>query len=163
MQPLNGGGTDRGARDHSTWSSDAATLADLLRYALWLTFLLSLLKSSSGLSRHGTLKALAGASGLAWAVSLGLLLLAWGRGAGDELGRAQIASALALAVCGLLLVEQLFRNLGEGSRWNAKPVCLGLGCLFGFDLYLYGEGLLFGRFEEDVLSFRSVAHALALP
>ncbi len=144
-------------------SAPLAILADLLRYALWLTFLLSLLKSSSGLSRHGTLKALAGASGLAWAVSLGLLLLAWGRGTGDELGRAQIAAALALAVCGLLLVEQLFRNLGEGSRWNAKPVCLGLGSLFGFDLYLYGEGLLFGRFEEDLLSFRSAAHALALP
>ena len=27
---------------------------------------------------------------------------------------------------GMLLVEQLFRNVGEGVRWNAKPICMGL-------------------------------------
>ena len=140
-----------------------AHLTDLLRYAAWLAFLLSLLKTSARLPRQGILSALTGASALAWGAALGLLVLGWNRGNGDELGLAQIAASLALAVCGLLLVEQFFRNLGESGRWNAKPLCLGLGCLFGFDLYLYGEGLLFRRFDDDVLGFRSVAHALAVP
>jgi putative PEP-CTERM system histidine kinase len=60
-------------------------------------------------------------------------------------------------------VEQLFRNVSENVRWGAKPMCLGLACVFGFDLYLYAEGLLFGRFDGDVHGFRSMAHALAVP
>ena len=140
-----------------------ATAADLLRYALWLAFLLSLLKTSERLPQQRTLNVLRAGTGMVWVAAAALLAIAWANGDGDELGRGQIAAALGLAVCGLLLVEQLFRNLGEGGRWNAKPVCLGLGCIFGFDLYLYAEGLLFGRFDEDVLTFRSLAHALAMP
>ena len=37
-----------------------------------------------------------------------------------------LLTALGLPVLGLVLVEQLFRNLAEDARWNAKPVCLGL-------------------------------------
>ena len=140
-----------------------AAAADLLRYALWLAFLLSLLRASGRMPQQRIMGVLIAGTALAWATSAALLAMAWADGDGNELGRAQIAAALGLAVCGLLLVEQLFRNLGEGGRWNAKPVCLGLSCVFGFDLYLYAEGLLFGRFDEDVLGFRSVAHALAMP
>lgn len=151
------------------WSARAESLAplavaaDLLRYALWLAFLLNLLAANQTPARHRTLGVLRAGASLAWLLAAGLWLLALLRGEGDTLGRAQIAAALTLAVCGLLLVEQLFRNLEEGGRWNAKPVCLGLGCVFGFDLYLYAEGLLFGRFDEAALGLRSAAHALATP
>jgi putative PEP-CTERM system histidine kinase len=90
---------------------------------------------------------LAERSGLAWA----------------ELARLQIGANLLLPVCGLMLVEQLFRNSGEASRWNIKPVCLGLGCVFAFDIYVYSEALLFGRFDADAVSVRGVAHSLAVP
>jgi hypothetical protein len=49
-----------------------------------------------------------------------------------------------------MLVEQLFRNLAEDSRWNAKPLCLGLAALFAFDVYLFSEALLFGASTRDV-------------
>ncbi len=137
--------------------------ADLLRYGAWLLFLLNLLGADGAVARQRTLSPLRVGAMLAWAAAASLLATQWARGDGDEFTQWQIAVALALALAGLLLVEQLFRNLGEGSRWNAKPVCMGLACVFGFDLYLYAEGLLFGRFDSDVFSFRSVAHTLAMP
>jgi hypothetical protein len=62
-----------------------------------------------------------------------------------------------------VLIEQLFRNLGDDRRWNAKPVCLGLACIFAFDIYLYSEALLFGRPDEDARSVRGAVHLLSVP
>ncbi len=69
----------------------------------------------------------------------------------------------ALAVLGLMLLEQVWRNLPEDSRWNAKPLCLGLGGLFLFDLYLYSQSLLFGRLDADAATARGVVHWLVAP
>ena len=55
---------------------------------------------------------------------------------GRPQGTALIGNSLALAVFGVVLLEQLFRNQGEASRWNAKPVCLALGFVFVFDVLL---------------------------
>src|SRR6185312_8670589 len=57
----------------------------------------------------------------------------------DVNGRGNALIALSEAVVGLMLVEQLLRNLPPDSRWNAKPVCLGLGLVFCFDLFLYSQ------------------------
>jgi putative PEP-CTERM system histidine kinase len=70
---------------------------------------------------------------------------------------------LVLPLCGMLLLEQLFRNLGPESRWNAKPVCLGLACIFAFDIYLYASALMIGRFDQDALWARGAVHLLAVP
>ncbi len=137
--------------------------ADLLRYAAWLSFLLGLLRQAAGASSQPAVSFMTAATSLTWVTALGVLLLTWAGTAGEVLDMARIGASLALSVCGLLLLEQLFRNVDEGSRWSTKPVCLGLGCLFGFDLYLYAEGLLFGRFDSDALAVRSVAHALTMP
>ncbi len=141
----------------------AARALDLARYGLWFAFLLTLVRADKAHSpTRATLWLRGAAVGF---VAAAALLLAWdlARGADDNLGKPQIAVALALPLCGLLLVEQLFRNLAEDSRWNAKPVCLGLGGLFVFDVYLYSEALLFGRFDADAFSVRGAAHALAVP
>jgi putative PEP-CTERM system histidine kinase len=62
-----------------------------------------------------------------------------------------------------VLVEQLFRNLPEDSRWNAKPLCLGLALVFIFDLYVASEAVLFGHFDRDAQSVRGAVHLLAVP
>jgi putative PEP-CTERM system histidine kinase len=128
-----------------------ATAADLLRYGLWLHFLIVLQPAG----RVPPRLVLAGVAA-AFAVLLA-------RMAGVDLDRVQIALALALAVSGLLLVEQLFRNLGQDSRWNAKPLCLGLLCVFVFDVYLHSEAMLFGAYDRDALLVRAAVHTLALP
>jgi putative PEP-CTERM system histidine kinase len=60
-------------------------------------------------------------------------------------------------------VEQLFRNQAQASRWAAKPLCLGLGTIFAYDVYLYSQALMFGGFDSDALSARGVVHVLAVP
>jgi putative PEP-CTERM system histidine kinase len=141
-----------------------AALLDLLRYALWLAFLLVLVRPArrANTRREGTL--LTAAVAVVLAAALVLLLLRAAAGVLEEPpGRAVLGTALALPVLGLVLVEQLFRNLGEDSRWNAKPVCLGLACVFAFDVYLFSEALLFGRFDPDAEAVRAPVHMLAVP
>ncbi len=155
-----------GVADHG-WLHGAVGLAalfDLMRYGAWLAFLMTLLRQNPGSQLAGLGQVLRWGSGAA--VSAGVLLLglrAMQGHAEDAPTREQIALALTLPVLGLLMVEQIFRNLGEATRWNAKPVCLGLGCVFAFDIYLYAEALLFGHFDADAFSVRGAAHALAIP
>ena len=140
-----------------------ASSLDLARYALWFQFLLTVLKplrTAAGSQPTFTLRRVAYMCVAAAAVIT--LLTASGQ-IPASLGRLSGAASLALSVCGLLMVEQVFRNLGEDFRWNAKPMCLGLACIFGFDIYLYAETLMFGRFDADALVVRGAVHALAVP
>ena len=149
------------------WASDSWSVAqdglDVARYGLWFVFLLLLIKPR----QVGDLPS---GAGLRWLTGLvtatALAMVAYRSLAGamaDEPTKPMLAAALALPLLGLLLVEQLFRNLGEDSRWNAKPVCIGLACVFAFDVYLYSEALLFGRFDRDAQSARGAMHLLAVP
>ena len=140
-----------------------ASSLDLARYALWFHFLLALLKpirTATGSQPTFTLRRIAyacitGAAALTLLTSVVRL--------GGSVDRLSAAASLALPVCGLLMVEQVFRNLGEDFRWNAKPMCLGLASVFIFDIYLYAETLMFGRFDVDALIVRGAVHALAVP
>lgn len=139
-----------------------ATLFDIGRYAGWSAFLVF----GSGLpaNRRGALSVLRWAVAAALMLALGLALTRIADGSvGDPPSRSLLVSLLALPLAGTLLIEQLFRNLNDDSRWNAKPVCLGLACVFGFDLYLYSTALLFGAFDPDALAARGGAHLLAVP
>ncbi|HUH92893.1 MAG TPA: XrtA/PEP-CTERM system histidine kinase PrsK [Casimicrobiaceae bacterium] len=73
------------------------------------------------------------------------------------------ALRIGLAVLGLMLVERLLRGAATHARWAVKPLCLGLAGVFGFDLFLYSEAMLFGRHDVDVWVARGVAHALVIP
>ena len=71
--------------------------------------------------------------------------------------------AIGLPIVGLVLIEQVFRNLSDDLRWLAKPICVGLACVFAFDLYLYAEGALLGRLDRDVLAIRPVVQFSLVP
>ena len=124
--------------------------ADLLAYACWLAFFLLLLRPPPGQSPP------AGTGGLRWvaaaAVLAGLLqqlLLALQIGGLDDGSRSVLLGWMVLPVLALVLVEQLLRNLQEDSLWNAKPLCLGLGGMFLFDLYLFSHSVLFNSLDTD--------------
>ena len=154
---------DLGSTKRITWH--LALLFDQLRYGAWAAFLLLLLRPMAG-----SLSRLRVGLGIALPVALGLLglganLLA-GLGPAGTASAAMhtlVASQLGWAVYGLLLVEQLFRNQVEPSRWGAKPLCLALGWLFVFDVYLYSQALMFGAFDADVFAVRSLVHAVTVP
>jgi hypothetical protein len=70
---------------------------------------------------------------------------------------------LAVPVAGLVLTEQVFRRAQHQARWAVKPLCLGLGAGFMFDVYLFADALLFGRIDAGVWAARGLVHALVIP
>ncbi len=124
------------------WSAQVAS--DGVRMAGWTLFAVLLLAGPGKLGR--------------WtAALLGVVAAAF------ALQQAAIALYLALAIAGLVLTEQLFRRARQDLRWSIKPLCLGLGGSFVFDLYVYADALLFGRIDVDLWAARGLAQALVIP
>ncbi len=134
-------------------------LLDIARYGAWFVFLLRLIRQGQD-----------NAGGLKWVGPLASVLPVLGfvallfsaREAGTGAGLVFLTLML-LSVLGLVLVEQLFRNLPEDALWNAKPICVGLAGSFVFDLYLFSQAVLFGGMDSDALSIRGLVHAALMP
>ena len=78
-------------------------------------------------------------------------------------GAAFVYASFPLILVGLLLIEQFYRGLASAQRWAMKHLCLGLGLLFAFDLYLYTDALLFGAIEPQLWLARGIVNAIAVP
>jgi putative PEP-CTERM system histidine kinase len=167
--------------------SYVASALDIARYALWLLALLLLLRPAatsprpvsqapSAHTNEASHQAEAEVSGVGLSPLLGtavagLLVFAAASLAGQVLRgqddtsamRFALMASLALPVLGLVLVEQVFRNLPEDGRWSAKPVCLGLISVFAFDVYVYAEATLLGRLDPDAASIRPLVHLILVP
>lgn len=141
----------------------ASNAADGLRYAAWYAFILAMLRP--GKSIAGDRFSIGMMVGLALLVAAGLLLQAWAGFGGDGAWAQQalLLQPLIMIVVALFLLEQLFRNTSADSRWNIKPLCLGLGAAFLFDFYIYSEALLFKRIDQDAIAIRGFVHALVIP
>lgn len=74
-----------------------------------------------------------------------------------------IIGRIVLAVLGLALLEQLYRNAADTQRWAIKHICLGLGGLFAFDFYLYSDALLFKHVDMGIWNARGMVNALIVP
>lgn len=135
-----------------------ANLLDLLHSAIWLVFLLYLLKPS-GLR----LKALAGAAAAIAALDLAAGALGGAARIPLPALSALISARLLLAVLGMLLVEQWYRHTPPAQRWAVKFACLGVGGLFAYDFYLYSDALLFHVINGEIWSARGVVNALVAP
>ena len=70
---------------------------------------------------------------------------------------------VGVAVIGMLLVEQLFRNTPQKDRWGIKFACLGIGGLFVYDFYLYTNAMMFRRIDAEIWAARGVVDALVVP
>jgi putative PEP-CTERM system histidine kinase len=142
----------------------ASALADWLRYACWIAFLLLL---GQGASQRSRLREL-GASGAIAAVTLAVFLavqvwaMAGWRGS-EAAGQWVLIGAMALPLLALFLLEQMYRDVPEEVRWSIKPLCLGLAGTFLFDLYVFSQAVLFSRIDLDAMSIRGLLHALLVP
>ena len=149
----------------------ATILFDSLRYAIWFAFLWSLIKGARAGGNH----AQAEVSPLLprWAaVLVGAALVATlFLGEGEPLvvtlaSQSRLATfgiRLALAVVGLILIEQLLRRAHPQARWAIKPLCVGLAGMFGFDLFFYSDAMLFGVLDPNIWTARAVANVLIIP
>ena len=142
-------------------AADAAVgLLDLLRYAFWFAFILSVLAPVLRERRQSSLALLAPAAAIVVVSGAALLVLGYSPSDRDTVA---LFEALALPLLGLVLVEQLFRNVSSESRWSAKPLCLGLCVILFFDVYLYSQAVLFNDLDPAAVSIRAGIHALAVP
>lgn len=133
---------------------------DVLRAGGWFVFLLLLLGSiiRSGVRRYVVVV------GAVLALQLGGLVGGSGHLFSEALTwRLYLGGALAGSVLGLVLVEQIYRSLPANARWALKPVVVGLGASYLFELYLFADGFLFGRLDPMIWVVRGPAHALVLP
>lgn len=148
----------------AAWLPQANVAADLLRYGCWFAFVLNLLRPQGMADQTVGMRLLSSAAVLLCLSSAALLIASqWVWPGSRPLAKLSLYAALSLPLFGLILVEQFFRNVSDDSRWNAKPVCFGLGLAFVFDLYFYSQALLFGRYDEDAVSIRGGIHALSVP
>lgn len=143
------------------WSA----VADICRYAAWFAFVVHLFRASTEQGRTPE----AAPWMLPLAVALPVLSLLslmftaiWFKGGADA-PVGLFLTLMLLAVLGLVLVEQLFRNLPEDALWSAKPICLGLAGTFLFDLYVFSQAVLFSGIDEDAWNIRSLVHAALMP
>ena len=68
-----------------------------------------------------------------------------------------------LAIIGLVLVEQVFRNAGAEQRWVIKFLCLSLGALFITDFIVYSKSLLFVELDDTLWNSRGFINVLVIP
>ena len=138
-----------------------ARLADLLRYAGWFGFMLVLCRTNRSERLPAGIAALPAISVLLVGFGLVVQALFWfDLNWLGEPGGLLLMSAMSLAVLALVLLEQVYRNVTDDSRWNVKPLSLGLAGTFLFDLYLYSQAVLFKKIDADALSIRGAVHAL---
>ena len=132
---------------------------EVLRSAAWFAFLLVLLAYSRKTVRP--LRLVAGALGIFCAVVLIATLYTGASAAKPDLFG--IVSRLLLAITGMVLVEQLYRNVHPQQRWGIKFLCLGLGGMFACDFYLYSDTLLLRQVNHDIWAARGVVNAFVVP
>lgn len=145
----------------------AHNLLDTLRHGAWYGFVIVLLRLAATPSGSSSpLKT-------RWLAYLGIgivgvglffqLQLAANSVATEATLRGSQYAALAQTIFGLVLIEQLFRNTAADSRWNIKPLGIGLLAIFGFDLYFHSTTLLFNHVNADIFTVRGLACTLVLP
>ena len=137
---------------------------EVLRYVLWYIFLLRLFmpvveasSSSNSLARRVLRWSLPLSVGFACLVLASEFLLP---GINHPLS---ITGHVFMALGGLVILEQIYRNSSVRHRWAIKYLIVGAGCLFAFDFYLYADGLLFRRLEPPLWQARGFIHFAAIP
>ncbi|MES2900207.1 MAG: XrtA/PEP-CTERM system histidine kinase PrsK [Pseudomonadota bacterium] len=75
----------------------------------------------------------------------------------------QSAAWVGMAVLGMLLVEQLYRDKPVNDRWAIKFACLGIGAMFAYDFYMVSDTMLFQKVNPDIWAARGVVNALTVP
>jgi putative PEP-CTERM system histidine kinase len=150
------------------WNTGRSPVAPLVIFVLevarmtsWVIFLAHL-AGQIGVSRNLRLASIA----LCMLVMLGGVGIwvddIWFGGSGD-FGRILFPGGLAIALIGLLLTEQLYRNAAPEARSGLKALVLGVGGIFAYDLFLYSQAVLFDAIDSSTWSARGLVNLFFVP
>ena len=79
----------------------------------------------------------------------------------NPLVKAKFSAWIAMAILGLLLLEQLFRNSSDSELWAIKHMCIGLGIMFAYNFFMYAKALLFGQLDSNLWQARGLVTSMA--
>lgn len=74
-----------------------------------------------------------------------------------------VTGRVTMAVMGMILVEQFYRNTPAKQRWGIKYACLGIGGVFAYDFYMYSDAMLFRHVNSEIWAARGIVNALIVP
>ena len=81
----------------------------------------------------------------------------------DDTHRISYIFDLLLSTFGLLLTEQFYRNSKKTKRWSIKFLCIGVGILFAYDLYMYSHATLFEGINPSLWNARGYINTVIVP
>jgi putative PEP-CTERM system histidine kinase len=141
---------------------------ETLRDASWLSFLYIILKQRPDTTlstrfRHLVPVAIGGLTLLILTTTVFVSQIDTVFITGDKKISLGYLGYLFMALLGLLLVEQIYRNTLLSARWTVKFLCLGIGGIFVYDFFLYSEALLFNRINPDIWFVRGAINAMCVP
>jgi putative PEP-CTERM system histidine kinase len=136
---------------------------EMARAAAWYAFILHLYRRSVA-ARGQLMQAFATMGLLAFLVVGGLTLTnllesptpatLWLLGIGVRLG---------IAVCNVLLLENLYFNTPVEARWHINLLCVAIGGMFLYDLVLYADAALFHVISRPLFESRAPVAIIAAP
>ncbi|MDX1488534.1 MAG: PEP-CTERM system histidine kinase PrsK, partial [Acidiferrobacterales bacterium] len=136
-------------------------VTEVLRGGTWITFLTVLL------TQIGVGRRLRYASMATWIIVLFAGMAVFANQPDilviQPIANIMIPGGLVIALVGLVLIEQLYRNTSPDARWGIKALVLGLGGIFTYDLYLYSQGMLFGAIDSNIWLARGAVNILFVP
>lgn len=135
---------------------------EILRFFIWGLLLLKLFRLSTKSLNATGLNRLFQVT-FTGAVVLGVLLIPLGLYQHILTSTFYIGINLVLAICCVVLIEQVYRNLTVENRWAIKYLCIGAGAVFAYDLYVYSDALLFESPNMTLWNARGIVNAMVVP
>lgn len=130
-----------------------------LTYASWIYFLLTVAGFSPTGREAEHYRQLAALAGLTLAATVGAVattLLAlpeyyvW-------------LSDLVICILGLVVAEQVGRNMRPGYRWKLQFMYIGVGTIFAYGLFIHADALLVSNLDSDYLAMQPIIISLVTP
>ncbi len=72
-------------------------------------------------------------------------------------------AGLALALCGLILLEQIYRNSSHAGRASLRYLVIGVGGMLAYDLFLYSQAELMHGISVTAWEARGIVVTFAVP
>ena len=137
-------------------------LVDLLRSIVWYLFLLHLYRRTVA-ARNSLSQAFIVTGLVALVIVLTGIISGYALRSGGTLWSVSTGVRLGLAVCNILLIENLYRNAPQAAKWHINLPCIALMALFAYDLVLWADAALTGHLSPPLVNARAVAAAFVVP
>ena len=80
-----------------------------------------------------------------------------------DAGGIVVFSSILTSLYALVGIEQIFRNARRSQRHGLKFICLGIGGIFAYDLFLYSNAVVDGQIRAAFWGARGYVVALCVP